>query len=45
MLENLKIRLVAIGGHDTSDEVLAILANWFADRYQQVSIGSPILVK
>jgi 7,8-dihydropterin-6-yl-methyl-4-(beta-D-ribofuranosyl)aminobenzene 5'-phosphate synthase len=44
MLKDLNMGLVALGGHDTSDEVIEIFHQEFMARYQYVQVGKPIIV-
>jgi metal-dependent hydrolase (beta-lactamase superfamily II) len=36
--------LVGVGGHDSSDEVIAMFSQTFGDAYRHVRVGEPILV-
>jgi metal-dependent hydrolase (beta-lactamase superfamily II) len=40
-----RLQLLALGGHDTSDEVLAWTATRFEDRFRRVKVGEPIVVQ
>jgi metal-dependent hydrolase (beta-lactamase superfamily II) len=39
------LQLLALGGHDTSDEVLAWTADRFGERFRPVKVGAPIVVR
>ena len=46
-LERLRARdlgLVAVGGHDSSDAVIALFAAEFGERYRYVRVGEPIVL-
>ena len=40
-----QLQLLALGGHDTSDEVIDWAADRFGDRFRRVNVGEPIIVK
>ncbi len=40
-----RLQLLALGGHDTSDEVLAWAATRFEERFRRVKVGEPIVVQ
>lgn len=44
LLEERGVGLVAIGGHDSSDEVIAYARERFGDAYRSVRVGEPIVV-
>ena len=37
--------LIALGGHDTSDEVIAWAAARFGERWQHVKVGQAIVIQ
>ncbi|MEN9417931.1 MAG: hypothetical protein RI988_1551 [Pseudomonadota bacterium] len=39
-----RLQLLALGGHDTSDEVITWAAERFDDRFRQVKVGQAIVV-
>lgn len=43
-LESRQLGLVAVGGHDSSDEVITMFAESFGQAYQHVRVGKPIVV-
>jgi metal-dependent hydrolase (beta-lactamase superfamily II) len=45
LLEDRNVGLVGIGGHDSSDEVIAIAEQRFGDAYRRVEVGLPIAVR
>jgi metal-dependent hydrolase (beta-lactamase superfamily II) len=40
-----RLQLLALGGHDTSDEVIAWAAERFGDRFKHVKVGQAIVVQ
>lgn len=44
LLEREKLQLIGLGGHDTSDEVIALFAQRFGSRYRSVAVGKPIVL-
>jgi metal-dependent hydrolase (beta-lactamase superfamily II) len=36
--------LIAVGGHDSSDEVIAMFADAFGDAYRHIRVGEPIVI-
>lgn len=40
-----RLQLLALGGHDTSDEVIAWTADRFGDRFRLVKVGQAIVVQ
>lgn len=42
LLERENIQLLGIGGHDTSDEVIAMFSKRFGPRYRHVEVGTKI---
>jgi 7,8-dihydropterin-6-yl-methyl-4-(beta-D-ribofuranosyl)aminobenzene 5'-phosphate synthase len=40
-----QLQLLALGGHDTSDEVIAWASERFGHRFRPVQVGKPIVVK
>jgi 7,8-dihydropterin-6-yl-methyl-4-(beta-D-ribofuranosyl)aminobenzene 5'-phosphate synthase len=44
-LQNIDVGLVALGGHDTSDEILNYFAQVFGNRYRSVKVGDPITIQ
>ena len=44
MLKTLNPGIVALGGHDTSDEVIEQFRKVFKDQYQYVRVGKPITI-
>jgi 7,8-dihydropterin-6-yl-methyl-4-(beta-D-ribofuranosyl)aminobenzene 5'-phosphate synthase len=44
LLDKLNVKLLAVGGHDSSDEVIDSLAKQFGSRYQRVLVGKSIVV-
>ena len=43
-LEKRNLGLVGVGGHDSSDEVIAMFSDTFGDAYRHVRVGEPIVV-
>ena len=43
-LESRDLGLIAVGGHDTSDDVLSTLAQRFEGQVRSVEVGTPIVV-
>jgi len=43
-LEKRNLGLVGVGGHDSSDEVIAMFSDAFGDAYRHVRVGEPIVV-
>jgi len=41
-LEGLPLGMVGLGGHDTSDEVIALFSQRFGERYRAGRVGDPI---
>ena len=37
--------LIGIGGHDSSDQVIAMFADAFGDAYRHIRVGEPIVVE
>ena len=44
LLDSQNIQLLGIGGHDSSDEVIALFAKRFGPRYRPVLVGNKIVV-
>jgi metal-dependent hydrolase (beta-lactamase superfamily II) len=44
LLASRRLGLVALGAHDTNDEVIASVASRFGPRFRRVQIGSPIKI-
>ena len=44
-LRERNLRLIGVGGHDSSDEVIAMFANAFGDVYRHVKVGERIVVR
>ena len=40
-----RLQLLALGGHDTSDEVIAWAATRFGERFRHVKVGEPIVAR
>lgn len=45
MIEARDVALVSIGGHDSSDEVIASARARFGTRYRDLRVGAPIVVE
>ena len=45
LLQAQRLGLLALGGHDTSDEVLALAARRFGGRFRPVTVGRTIVVR
>jgi metal-dependent hydrolase (beta-lactamase superfamily II) len=43
-LRGRNLRLIGVGGHDSSDEVIAMFSDTFGDAYRHVRVGERILV-
>jgi len=44
-MRRLVIGVIGVGGHDSSDEVIALFAEEFGDVYRYVRVGEPIEVE
>jgi 7,8-dihydropterin-6-yl-methyl-4-(beta-D-ribofuranosyl)aminobenzene 5'-phosphate synthase len=44
LLKTQDLKLLALGGHDTSDEVLALAARRFGSSFEPVRVGRPIVI-
>ena len=44
LLKARELGVVGVGGHDSSDEVIALFAGEFGDAYRYVRVGEPIVV-
>ena len=45
MLRARSLGVVGVGGHDSSDEVIALFAETFGDAYRYVRVGEPIVIE
>ncbi len=45
MLKDRNVQLIALGGHDTSDQVLNLFSERFPGRFQNAKVGRQILVQ
>ena len=43
-LRGRNLRLIGVGGHDSSDEVIAMFSDTFGDAYRHIRVGERILV-
>jgi hypothetical protein len=43
-LRERNLRLIGVGGHDSSDEVIAMFSDTFGDAYRHIRVGERILV-
>jgi hypothetical protein len=44
LLEERKLGIVGISGHDSSDEVIALAAETFGEAYQHIRVGEAIFI-
>ncbi len=44
LLKSRKLGVIGVGGHDSSDEVIALFAEEFGEAYRYVRVGEPIVV-
>ena len=44
LLKSRQLGLIGVGGHDSSDEVIALFAEAFGEAYRYVRVGEPIVI-
>ena len=44
LLRERDLGVIGVGGHDSSDEVIALFAGEFGEAYRYVRVGEPIVI-